>query len=84
MQDAEDHLIKSVTFTDGRGNEYGPFTSMSSLYDIINLKVVNYPVGAAPPFDEVGEKIQTDTFLPDLAKVDELKPWPEEMSFTGS
>ena len=53
VEDAEDHLIKSVTFTDGRGNEYGPFTSMSSLYDIINLKVVNYPVGAAPPFDEV-------------------------------
>ena len=53
MKDAEDHLIKSVTFTDGRGNAYGPFTSMSSLYDIINLKVVNYPVGAAPPFDEV-------------------------------
>ena len=53
VEDAEDHLIKSVTFTDSRGNAYGPFTSMSSLYDIINLKVVNYPVGAAPPFDEV-------------------------------
>ena len=57
VEDEEDHLIKSVTFEDSRGNAFGPFTSMSSLYDIINLKVVNYPVGAAPPFDEVGERI---------------------------
>ena len=54
VEDEEDHLIRSVTFQDSRGNAYGPFTSMSSLYDIINMKVVNYPVGAAPPFDEVG------------------------------
>jgi hypothetical protein len=53
VADEEDHLIKSVSFTDSRGIHYGPYTSMSSLYDIINLKVINYPLRAGPPFDEV-------------------------------
>ena len=53
VDDEEDHLIKSVAFTDAKGSTYGPYTSMSSLYDIINLKTVNFPVGDAPPFDEV-------------------------------
>ena len=53
VEDEEDHLIKSVTFTDAKGFLYGPYTSMSSLYDIINLKTINFPVGEAPPFDDV-------------------------------
>jgi calcium-activated chloride channel regulator 4 len=53
VDDEEDHLIKSVTFTDSKGFLYGPYTSMSSLYDIINLKTVNFPVGEEPPFDDV-------------------------------
>ncbi len=53
VDDEEDHLIRSVTFTDTKGIIYGPYTSMSSLYDIINLKTVNFPVGEAPPFDDV-------------------------------
>ncbi len=53
VDDEEDHLIKSVTFTDSKGFLFGPYTSMSSLYDIINLKTVNFPVGDAPPFDDV-------------------------------
>ena len=53
VDDEEDHLIRSVTFTDTKGFLYGPYTSMSSLYDIINLKTVNFPVGEAPPFDDV-------------------------------
>ncbi len=32
---------------------FGPYTSMSSKFDVINLKVVNYPVGSRPPFDMV-------------------------------
>ncbi len=32
---------------------YGPFTSMSSEFDVINLKVVNFRVGSEPPFDRV-------------------------------
>ena len=54
VEDEEDHLIKSVSFTDSKGFLYGPYTSMSSLYDIINLKTINFPVGQAPPFDDVG------------------------------
>ena len=53
VEDEEDHLIKSVTFTDSKGFLYGPYTSMSSLYDIINLKTINFPIGEEPPFDDV-------------------------------
>jgi hypothetical protein len=53
VESAEDHLVKSVRFRDNKGTKYGPFYSMSSLYDIINFKVINYPIGGVPPFDEV-------------------------------
>ena len=62
VDDEEDHLIKEVSFTDYKGTIYGPYTSMSSLYDIINLKTVNFPVGEAPPFDDV--RIQIYRSLP--------------------
>ena len=55
VDDEEAHLIKSVTFTNAKAFKYGPYTSMSSLYDIINLKTVNFPVGDAPPFDDVSK-----------------------------
>ena len=61
VDDEEDHLIKSVRFKDAKGTKYGPYTSMSSLYDIINLKTVNFPVGKAPPFDNVSIKRPTLT-----------------------
>jgi hypothetical protein len=60
VDDEEDHLIRSVTFTDTKGFLYGPYTSMSSLYDIINLKTVNFPVGEAPPFDDVRKNFYLD------------------------
>ena len=60
VDDEEDHLIKSVRFKDAKGTKYGPYTSMSSLYDIINLKTVNFPVGEAPPFDNVSIKKDSD------------------------
>ena len=73
VDDEDDHLIRSVTFTDHRGQvaliygfvsstcfiqpsflqTFGPYTSMSSAYDVINLKVINFPVGQEPPFDLV-------------------------------
>ena len=53
VDDEEDHLVRAVTFTDANGFLYGPYTSMSSLYDIINLKTVNFPIEDAPPFDSV-------------------------------
>ena len=60
VDDEEDHLVRSVTFTDKAGNLYGPYTSMSSLYDIINLKTVNFPVEDAPPFDHVSSAFGLD------------------------
>jgi hypothetical protein len=52
VEDEEDHLIKSVSFTDSRGNIYGPYTKMSSTFDLVNLKTINY-VGKEPPFGDV-------------------------------
>ena len=52
VQDEEDHLIKSVTFQDSDGNNYGPFTKMSSALDPFNIKTINY-VGEEPPFGNV-------------------------------
>ena len=53
VEDDEDHQIKSVTFQDSESNIYGPFTTMSSFYDSVNLKTINFNVGEIPPFDEV-------------------------------
>ena len=53
VRDDENHHIKSVTFTDHKGSTYGPFTKMSSMFDDINLKTINFPVGMRPPFDTV-------------------------------
>ena len=52
VKDEEDHLIKSVQFTDARGNVYGPFSKMSSSFDRVNLKTINY-IGQVPPFGDV-------------------------------
>ena len=52
VEDDEDHQIKSVTFSDSQSNIYGPFTSMSSLYDSVNLKTINFGVGDVPPFSQ--------------------------------
>ena len=52
VEDEEDHLIKSIQLTDSDGNKYGPFTKMSSTFDLVNLKTINY-VGRAPPFGDV-------------------------------
>ena len=32
---------------------YGPFTKMSSSYDVVNFKTINYEIGKEPPFDAV-------------------------------
>ena len=41
VEDPEEHLIKSVSFEDEDGAVYGPFTKMSTSYDLINLKMPN-------------------------------------------
>ncbi len=53
VEDDEDHQIKSVEFTDADGTAYGPFTKMSSTYDVVNFKTINFNVGEEPPFDDV-------------------------------
>ena len=52
VEDEEDHLVRSVSFVDARGSAYGPYTKMSSTFDPVNLKTINY-VGRAPPFGDV-------------------------------
>ena len=53
VEDDEDHQIKSVEFSDVDGNIYGPFSKMSSSFDVVNFKTINFNVGEEPPFDAV-------------------------------
>jgi len=53
VEDDEDHKIKSIKLTDDTGRIYGPYTKMSSDYDIINFKTINFKVGDQHPFQEV-------------------------------
>ena len=53
VEDAENHQVKSVKFTDEEGTVFGPYTKMSSMFDGINLKTINFPYGEKAPFDEV-------------------------------
>ena len=53
VEDEEDHLIKSIRFTDSKGKNYGPFHRMSSDFDLINFKTINFPAGQSPPFSAV-------------------------------
>jgi hypothetical protein len=43
-----------VTFRSSYGKSYGPYPSMASTFDVVNLKVINFQIGGSPPFDEVG------------------------------
>lgn len=53
VEDVEEHLIKSISFVDSLGKSYGPFNRMSSSFDLVNFKTINYPPGQAPPFNSV-------------------------------
>merc|ERR1719362_1685665 len=54
VEDEEDHLIKSVRFTDSKGRNYGPFLRMSSDFDLVNFKTINFPDGQhSPPFNAI-------------------------------
>ena len=41
VPDPEDHLIKSVRFEDENGRVFGPYTKMSTSFDLINFKTPN-------------------------------------------
>ena len=47
VEDPEDHLIKSVTLSDEEGTVYGPYSKLSTTFDLINFKTVNV-VGESP------------------------------------
>ena len=47
VEDTEEHLIKSVTLQDEEGIVYGPYSKLSTTFDIINFKTVNM-VGESP------------------------------------
>jgi hypothetical protein len=53
VEDQEEHRIKSITFADSKGVEYGPYTRMSSTFDLVNFKTINFPREQAPPFHAV-------------------------------
>ncbi len=55
VDDADEHYIKSVRFFDNNQKRYGPFSSLSSDYNMINLKTINFPQNPEdrPPFDDV-------------------------------
>ena len=56
VDDVEDHFIKSVTFKDSDGVIYGPYTTLTSDYNVINIKTINFPKNTrakTPPFDDV-------------------------------
>ena len=55
VEDEEDHLIKSIRFTDSKGKTYGPFLRMSSDFDLVNFKTINFPAGQSPPFSAVSK-----------------------------
>jgi len=73
VEDDEDHQIKSVTFQDSESNIYGPFTTMSSFYDSVNLKTINFNVGEIPPFDEVSKRGTAWTYKIDWYTTNETR-----------
>ena len=54
VDDPDEHNIRSVTFTDNGGQVYGPYSSLSNEYNVINMKTINFPKDTpVPPFDDV-------------------------------
>ena len=54
VDDVVNHYINSVTFTDSDGQKYGPYSSFTNDYNVINFKTINFPQDSTtPPFDDV-------------------------------
>ena len=56
VEDEENHGIKSIQFESEDGQSFGPYFKMSSLYNLVNMKTINFKMGEAPPFDTVSPK----------------------------
>ena len=50
VPDTEDHLVRAVQFQDELGQVYGPYSKMSTSYDLINYKTPNIALGRLPAF----------------------------------
>ena len=56
VDDVEDHFIKSVSFNDSAGVIYGPYSTLTNDFNVINIKTINFPKNTrtkSPPFDDV-------------------------------
>ena len=56
VDDVEDHFIKSISFKDSSGVVYGPYSTLTNDYNVINIKTINFPKNTrtkTPPFDDV-------------------------------
>ena len=58
VEESDDYFIKSVTFTDSKGQSYGPYSSLTNDFNVINVKTINFPQDIqSPPFDDVSISI---------------------------
>jgi hypothetical protein len=55
VKDVERHGIKSVQFEAEEGEIFGPYFKMSSVYNLVNMKTVNWNRGEDPPFNKVSQ-----------------------------
>ena len=69
VEDEEEHRIRSVSFTDSKGTKYGPYTRMSSTFDLVNFKTINFPRERAPPFNAVSNFPRPHFYLGRRAEV---------------
>ncbi len=54
VEESDDYFIKSVTFSDSTGQSYGPYSSLTNDFNVINVKTINFPQDTqSPPFDDV-------------------------------
>ncbi len=57
VEESDDYFIKSVTFSDSKGTSYGPYSSLTNDFNVINVKTINFPQDTqSPPFDDVSFK----------------------------
>ena len=58
VPNTEDHLIRSVQFLDEHGQIFGPYSKMSTSFDLINYKTPNIATGLRPSFFTNTEKLE--------------------------
>ena len=48
VEDVEEHGLKSVTFTDGMGTVYGPYTRLKIPHPVVNMVKINHRLSGSP------------------------------------